>query len=270
MEVRFHIGNADSISQGAYDLVLSQCRSLQDVTSSVSKALLAERTELFLELKPPVAPGLSIPNAFQTILGMLRSRPNENLTVHVHVASDVVVEYLQEHCPLEPGTEKSWEYNGIIIIARMGNIVFANVDAIVNASNTLLKLGAGVSGAIAHARSLADGDAVITDSYGLPCRYIIHAVTACGGADTVQTALRNVFRICNEEKLSSIAIPALGTGTGGLSITTFAQVSVEEIKRISKLFPCVLKHVEFVMWTESDMKALDAVFNDSLSADVNT
>jgi O-acetyl-ADP-ribose deacetylase (regulator of RNase III) len=148
----------------------------------------------------------------------------------------------QEHCPIGQGVVKHYEWRELKVVIRMGNIVFANTNAIVKASNTLLKLGAGVSGAIATAtrpglqeemcamaqkRNLAEGDAVITGSFGLPCLYIIHAATARGSANAVQTALRNVFRICNEENLSSVAIPALGTGTGALPIATFAERAVK-------------------------------------------
>lgn len=280
MEILFHADSREDINRHPFDLVLSACRSLQDVTKSIDTAVEQGRTELFVELKPPIAANLSIPNAFQTMVTALRSKETKPLTVHICVASAMVVAYLREHCPVEQGATKQYTCGALNIGVCMGNIAFADTDAIVNASNTLLKLGAGVSGAIANAtqpglqeemysiarqRSIAEGDAVITGSYDLPCRYIIHAATARGGADAVRTALRNVFRICNEEHLSSVAIPALGTGTGALPITTFAELAAEEIRLFVKRIPNTLKQIEFIIWAEPDMDVLIGVFDGALN-----
>ena len=68
-----------------------------------------------------------------------------------------------------------------------GDITTMAVDAIVNAANPQLQMGGGVCGAIfraAGARRLREacdrlapittGEAVITDGFSLPARYIIH------------------------------------------------------------------------------------------------
>ena len=70
-----------------------------------------------------------------------------------------------------------------------GDITEMKTDAIVNAANSQLARGGGVCGAIFRAaasdklqedcRKLAPcptGQAVITDGYGLPARYIVHTV----------------------------------------------------------------------------------------------
>jgi O-acetyl-ADP-ribose deacetylase (regulator of RNase III) len=275
MEIQFHADSREGINQHTFDLVLSACRSLQDVTKSLDMAVEDGRTELFVEFKPPIAASLSIPNAYQTMLTALNSKETQPLTVNVCVASEMVVEYLQEHCTKVQGTTKHYNCGELNVVIRMGNIAFATTDAIVNASNTLLKLGAGVSGAIANAtqpglqeemyaiaqrRSIGEGDEVVTGSYGLPCSYIIHVATARGGAPAVQLAMRSVFRICNKKELSSVAIPALGTGTGGVPVVRFAEIASEEIKRLLDNKPLALKIIEFVMHTHADQETMELVF----------
>ena len=72
--------------------------------------------------------------------------------------------------------------------ARRGDITKLEVDAIVNAANNALARGGGVCGAIfaAAGRELdaacaaighcATGDAVVTDGFDLPARWIVHTV----------------------------------------------------------------------------------------------
>ncbi|RLB69050.1 MAG: hypothetical protein DRH04_05865 [Deltaproteobacteria bacterium] len=127
-----------------------------------------------------------------------------------------------------------------------GDITAFRCDAIVNASNTRLALGSGVSGAIRKkvhpslqvemqaiaARSrLVAGDVVLTGSYGLTnCRLILHAATAEGSAETVRRSVRKCLELCREKKIDSIAFPALGAGTGGLEISTCAAAIIGEVE----------------------------------------
>src|SRR5205823_336783 len=74
------------------------------------------------------------------------------------------------------------------IRAVRGDITRERVDAIVNAANNSLARGAGVCGAIFAAAGpgldracaaigrCATGDAVITDGFALPARWIVHTV----------------------------------------------------------------------------------------------
>ena len=88
------------------------------------------------------------------------------------------------------------------------DITELDVDAIVNAANSQLLEGGGVCGAIFHeagSMELTDacseigscetGDAVITPGFGLPAKYIIHAVGPIwqGGDDTEAELLYNTY-----------------------------------------------------------------------------
>ena len=106
-----------------------------------------------------------------------------------------------------------------------------HVDAIVNAANSALQQGGGVCGAIfaaAGAEKLQQacdriggcpvGEAVITDGYDLPARYIIHTVGPIwhGGANGEEEQLArcyaNSLALAKAYHLDSIAFPLISTG----------------------------------------------------------
>ncbi|MEL6180672.1 MAG: macro domain-containing protein [Myxococcota bacterium] len=123
----------------------------------------------------------------------------------------------------------------------VGDLSQQRADALVNASNTQLKLGAGVSGALARVGGpelqrqmqayrqrhgeLQPGDVAVTPATGrLACQVVLHAATVSGTALVVKQGLRNVLRICSKRSLATVALPALGTGVGGLEMATCAQL----------------------------------------------
>ncbi len=114
------------------------------------------------------------------------------------------------------------------------DITKVEVDAIVNAANTKLKMGDGVCGAIfaaAGAEALqrecdaiggcAVGGAVITNGHHLPAKYIIHAVGPIwqGGGENEDALLRraykNALNLAKEYGLDSIAFPLISAGIYG-------------------------------------------------------
>ncbi|HXB05045.1 MAG TPA: macro domain-containing protein [Candidatus Acidoferrum sp.] len=114
-----------------------------------------------------------------------------------------------------------------IVIIR-GDLVEQDVDAIVNAANNDLVLGAGVAGAIRRRGGAAIqqecdehgpikvGEAAITGAGDLPARFVIHAASMGLGGVTTSHALRstmaNTFRLARDNGVRTIAIPAVGTG----------------------------------------------------------
>ena len=151
-----------------------------------------------------------------------------------------------------------------ITITR-GNITDATTDAIVNAANDRLAEGAGVCGAIFKAARQAGGhaeltnacraishcptgDAVITPSFGLSSPWIIHAVgpiwrdkrdempKSLSSDNIIQlnelaSAYRAVLRVCHENSLSSVTIPAISTGIFGLPKELGAAIAVSVCTR---------------------------------------
>src|SRR5438445_8441619 len=92
--------------------------------------------------------------------------------------------------------------------AATGDITRETVDAIVNAANGRLARGGGVCGAIfaaagpeldsacARVGHCATGDAVITDGFRLPARFIVHTVGPVwrGGDDGEPALLASCYR----------------------------------------------------------------------------
>ena len=128
---------------------------------------------------------------------------------------------------------------------QQGDITEMDVDAIVNAANNELILGAGVAGAIYRkgGQSIQDecneigsipvGYAAITGGGKLKARYVIHAASmGLGGERTTAKSLRtstaHSFRIAAERKLKTIAFPAVGTGVSGFPVDECAQIMLGE------------------------------------------
>ena len=128
----------------------------------------------------------------------------------------------------------------------LGDITTLPAEAIVNAANASLLAGGGVCGAIHMAAGpeleaecitlggCPTGEARITQGYKLPAKYVIHAVGPkyWDGTRNEAALLRNcyksIFRIVGERNLSSVAIPALGTGIYRFPIKEATAIAVEE------------------------------------------
>lgn len=163
------------------------------------------------------------------------------------------------------------------VILQQGDITDAEVDAVVNAANSRLQLGAGVAGAIRRKGGPAIqqecdvlgpvslGEAAITSGGQLKARYVIHAASMHLGGLTNEGSLRdatvNSLKRAVEKKLTSIAFPAIGTGVAGFPLNRCAQVMLEEVKKHLH-GPTTLECICFVLF---DLSALQA-FQQTLAA----
>ncbi|OQX86546.1 O-acetyl-ADP-ribose deacetylase [candidate division KSB1 bacterium 4484_87] len=134
--------------------------------------------------------------------------------------------------------------NGRTIELVQGDITDMETDAIVNAANAQLILGGGVAGAIRRKGGpriqeecnqiggTFVGGAVITTGGELKAKHVIHAVgprMGEGDEDTkLRNATRNSLRVANENKLHSIAFPAISTGIFGYPLDRCAKIMIEE------------------------------------------
>jgi O-acetyl-ADP-ribose deacetylase (regulator of RNase III) len=131
------------------------------------------------------------------------------------------------------------------IIIQQGDITEMDVDAIVNAANNDLMLGAGVAGAIRRKGgesiqkecneigSIPVGYAAITGAGELKARHVIHAASmGLGGihttAKTLRTSTVHSLRLASERKLKTIAFPAIGTGVSGFPMDECAVIMLGE------------------------------------------
>jgi len=125
---------------------------------------------------------------------------------------------------------------------RQGDITEADTEAIVNAANNHLWMGAGVAGAIkrkggqviedeAVAKGPVDvGQVVATTAGDLRYKYVIHAAGMGQDLKTderlVDEATRNAILLADKLEVKSLAIPAIGTGVGGFSMESCAEVMI--------------------------------------------
>jgi O-acetyl-ADP-ribose deacetylase len=151
--------------------------------------------------------------------------------------------------------------------AQRADITQAKVDAVVNAANNHLWMGAGVAGALKRAGGdeiekeavskgpIDIGEAVVTTAGKLPAKFVIHA--AAMGQDLrtdrakIGKATRNSLLRAQELALESIAFPALGTGVGGFPPEAAADAMISECASFAKQGSAPsLKRIVFVLFSE--------------------
>jgi len=164
------------------------------------------------------------------------------------------------------------------IEAKLGDIAKQpDITAVVNAANAELRIGGGVAGAIHRAAGPAlheecrphapikPGEAVITGAHKLPNTYVIHCLGPVYGVDRPESTLlancyRNALRLAEENRIDSVAFPAISTGAFGYPIEEAADVVV------SVLNECCpnakhLRKLRFVLFSHSDLEVYQEKLN---------
>ena len=132
------------------------------------------------------------------------------------------------------------------IVLREGDITDQEVDAIVNAANSDLILGAGVAGAIRQKGGPAIqeecdrigpievGGAAVTGAGNLPARFVIHAAGMPPGGvateESVRSSMRRSLELAREKQCHSVAVPAIGAGIAGFPLQRCAEILLEEAR----------------------------------------
>lgn len=85
------------------------------------------------------------------------------------------------------------------------------------------------------------GNIYTSPAFGLNCKEVIHAVTMNAPASrssirTVTILVNSIFKYCSEKGYRTIAMPLLGTGTGGLDKEEIYDV----ISKTAMIFPDLL------------------------------
>ncbi|MCP4725615.1 MAG: macro domain-containing protein [bacterium] len=164
--------------------------------------------------------------------------------------------------------------NGTLVVEQ-GDITDQEVDAVVNAANNHLWMGSGVAGAIKKKGGqiveteavkqgpIEIGNAVITTAGDLPAEYVIHAAgmgqDLKTDEDKVRMTTKSSLELAEDNKVSSIAFPAIGTGVGGMSLHLCAQVMLNEAVEFL-LGSSSLKTIKFVLFDSEGFN----VFNEEL------
>lgn len=155
-----------------------------------------------------------------------------------------------------------------IIECRQGDIARQDdVEAVVNAANAALRSGGGVAGALHRAAgpALADacrplapiqpGQAVLTDAFELPNRYVIHCLGPVYGVDEPSDELlagcyRHALELAQRHGIASIAFPALSTGAFGYPASEAARIALSTV--LATLPDCpVVRQARFVLFDDA-------------------
>src|SRR5919109_696527 len=125
-----------------------------------------------------------------------------------------------------------------------GDIAALDVDAIANAANNQLWMGAGVAGAIKRAGgdeiereavakgAIELGDSVATGAGRLKATHVIHGAVMGQDlqtdAELVRRTTQSCLEVADELGAGSLALPAFGTGVGGFPLEECARIMVGE------------------------------------------
>ncbi|MDN3521693.1 macro domain-containing protein [Halomonas ramblicola] len=140
----------------------------------------------------------------------------------------------------------------------------ADIEAVVNAANAELRPGGGVAGALHRAagpeldracRPLAPirpGQAVLTEAFALPNRYVIHCLGPIYGVDEPAEELladcyRNALALAEQHGIASVAFPAISSGAFGYPPEEAARTALSTVTATLPDCPGI-ERVRFVLF----------------------
>ena len=151
-----------------------------------------------------------------------------------------------------------------------GDITTLDVDAVANAANDHLWMGAGVAGAIKRAGGeeiereavakgpIEVGDAVATGAGRLQARWVVHGAVMGQdlrtNAELVRGTTRRCLEVADELGAQSLALPAFGTGVGGFPLDECARIMVAVARGYE---PRSLEDVLFAVFGDEARRAFD-------------
>ncbi|GCB72801.1 hypothetical protein scyTo_0002193 [Scyliorhinus torazame] len=170
----------------------------------------------------------------------------------------------------------------VVVEVKQGDITQERVKAIVNSTNTTLDLNSGVSGAIFAAAgstvmneckklgSQPNGGVVVTGSGNLTCDYIIHMVGQTNPA-LITASVENVLQECENNQITTVSFPALGTGIGGVK----SQDAIESLltgfrNHLSQNKPSAIRHIYIVVFDRKVYGAFSDVFQQKSRKTLNS
>jgi O-acetyl-ADP-ribose deacetylase (regulator of RNase III) len=155
-----------------------------------------------------------------------------------------------------------------------GDITALAVDAIANAANDHLWMGAGVAGAIKRAGGeeiereavakgpIQLGEAVATGAGRLKARFVVHGAVMGQdlrtSAELIERTTTSCLRVADELRLESLALPAFGTGVGGFALDECARLMVAAARGYE---PSSLSRVVFAVFGDEAQRAFEAALS---------
>jgi len=167
------------------------------------------------------------------------------------------------------------------IIVKHGDLLDEVVDVIVSTANPSLLMSGGVNGAIlmrgghdvqrelqAHLQRIGrkhvdPATVVITSPGPLACKYLLHAVSINAFYESSETLIAdtvgNVLTAAMELEARSIAMPALATGYGPLTVEAFAPGLRQGVERFDDKAYVDSIEMRLVIWREDDVEKVRSV-----------
>jgi O-acetyl-ADP-ribose deacetylase (regulator of RNase III) len=156
---------------------------------------------------------------------------------------------------------------GIGIVVVQGDITEFEGDAIVNAANNHLVLGAGVAGAIAHKGGpsiqrecdehgpIRVGEAAITGAGDLAARFVIHAA-AMGdepaSRESIDGSTRHSLELADQYDIRTIAFPILASGVAGFALDEAARIMLSAIREYGSTTDSHIEQVALYGYSAED------------------
>lgn len=133
------------------------------------------------------------------------------------------------------------------IVVQQGDITQVKADAVVNPANSLGEMGGGLAavlrrlgGAVIETEAMAQapiavGEAISTTAGQLPFRFVIHSPTMEKPSETttvekVRQATLAAVMCADSYGVKILALPGMGTGVGGLSPASAAEIIIETLR----------------------------------------
>jgi O-acetyl-ADP-ribose deacetylase (regulator of RNase III) len=156
-----------------------------------------------------------------------------------------------------------------------GDIAALEVDAVANAANDRLWMGAGVAGALKRAGGdeiereatgkgpIPLGTAVATGAGALAARWVLHGAVMGQDLQTdaalVERTTKSCLELADELGCRSLALPAFGTGVGGFPLPECARIMVGVAAAHE---PRTLERVLFAVFGVEARRAFESAVED--------
>lgn len=162
------------------------------------------------------------------------------------------------------------EVGSSVIELVRGDITLEHADAIVNAANSALSPGGGVSGAIHRAAGpglweeakkcggCPTGEARLTGGHDLRARYVIHTVgPVYSGSPSDRRDLENCYKqslkLASENGIKTICFPSISTGIFGYPVPEAAAAALGAIAGFLEEHQGI-EQVRMVLFSDSDYR----------------
>ena len=184
---------------------------------------------------------------------------------------------------LRPSTRGLRQPDGSLLVGKtrifceVGDIARADVEGIVCSSVPELRMTTGVGQALLSAggedierEAMSGGEqplgaCIVTGGGRLKARRVIHAVSAWREASCIGRTTQRALLAAEEERLVSLAIPALGTGAARVTLESAATAEAHALRWYLALGGSRLRELRFVLYDDAKLRGFREILEDTLA-----